>query len=121
MDILQKQQISSLSTSEVLDLFNSKFSASMTASALDSEVVGFKSIACYRTGLGISVTNTTAEIEDSLENAIQGYMRKGARKLRLEHKAFNDHFVRMALVIAGEQSKPGRCNIEMVFQCMPLV
>jgi hypothetical protein len=77
----------------------------MTDSALDPEVAGFKSIACYRTGLAISTTNTTAEIEDSLGDAILSYERKG--RLRLEYKAFNNHFVRMVLAIAGQQNKPG--------------
>lgn len=81
----------------------------MDASAIDPEVVAFKSIACYRTGLDISTfdRNTTQEVEKAFNLVMQDYQKTGNGKIRLAHKAFNDHFVRITMTIAGKHDKPG--------------
>jgi len=77
-----------------------RFRDLISASENDSEVVGYKSIAAYRTGLSISTAGSKADIEKSLGKAIRSYRDSEGRKLRLQHKAFNDHLVRIALNIA---------------------
>jgi hypothetical protein len=90
------------SAGKILELFNAKFRDLISASENDTEVVGYKSIAAYRTGLGVSTSGSKADIEKSLSEATRSYYSSGS--LRLQHKAFNDHFVRMALNITR---KPG--------------
>ncbi|KAI0085530.1 amidohydrolase-domain-containing protein [Irpex rosettiformis] len=72
--------------------------------AEDVEVVGFKSIACYRTGLNITVFPSVAEIMEGLK--IVHSQLKATRKLRLETKAVNDFVVNATLDIAGQYGKP---------------
>ncbi|KAG6325707.1 hypothetical protein ID866_13382 [Astraeus odoratus] len=88
----------------ILAAFTDQFQASITASAGDAEVVGFKSVACYRTGLDITTSGTTEEIESSLLDAWNQYKERG--NLRFEHKALNDYLVRIVLRIAGQCKKP---------------
>jgi hypothetical protein len=85
-----------------------KFRALVSASENDTEVVGYKSIAAYRTGLAVSTSGSRADIEKSLCEAVNSYYDSGRCKLRLQHKAFNDHFVRMALDLA---KKPGQTTV----------
>ncbi|KAJ7504468.1 amidohydrolase-domain-containing protein [Mycena galericulata] len=88
-----------------LDSFNSTLKASLTNSANDKNVVGFKSIACYRTGLDVTPSATSEEDTlDCLRAALRMYEETGV--IRLAHKALNDHIVRMALQVAGECQKP---------------
>lgn len=62
---------------------------------------------CNRTGLDIATSNTEEEIQLSVLDALARYKQKG--DLRFEHKALNDHLVRIVLEIAGqpEYKKPG--------------
>ncbi|KIM52555.1 hypothetical protein SCLCIDRAFT_1223624 [Scleroderma citrinum Foug A] len=87
-----------------LPIFITMFMENITTSARDPEVVGFKSIACYRTGLDISTSHTKEEIEQGLLEVWKQYEAKGV--LRLAHKALNDRLVRIVLGIAGEAKKP---------------
>ncbi|KAK0476071.1 amidohydrolase 2 [Armillaria novae-zelandiae] len=70
----------------------------------DEDVVAFKSIACYRTGLNIATCNSEQEISDCFVVANKKYLADG--KIRLAYKALNDHIVRLALKIAGEHNIP---------------
>lgn len=99
------------SVRKILELFNTKFRALVSASENDTEVVGYKSIAAYRTGLAVSTSGSKADIEISLSEAVNGYYDNGRRKLRLQHKAFNDHFVRMALDIVKKPGQFFECRI----------
>ncbi|KAJ7623283.1 amidohydrolase 2 [Roridomyces roridus] len=91
--------------SSILHQFNDRLLASLTESATNPNVVGFKSIACYRTGLDISPSAESDEdILVCLNSALQTYRETGT--LRLALKALNDHIVRMALQVAGEYKKP---------------
>ncbi|KAF8216413.1 amidohydrolase-domain-containing protein [Mycena galopus ATCC 62051] len=89
----------------ILQLFNTTFNASLHDSASDKNVVGFKSIACYRTGLDVAPTADSEEsIITSLKEVSEMYQETGT--IRLAHKALNDYIVRMALQVSSECGKP---------------
>ncbi|KAJ6493626.1 amidohydrolase 2 [Mycena vitilis] len=89
----------------LLQSFDTTLKASLTDSAKDDVVAGFKSIACYRTGLDVA---PSAESEESirvcLREVLQTYEETGS--IRIAHKALNDHVVRMAVEVSGEYQKP---------------
>ncbi|KAI9068837.1 amidohydrolase 2 [Trametes sanguinea] len=100
-----------LSPSKLLHNFMTGFEAALIAAATDSEVVGFKSIACYRTGLDVSITTSLVEdtavlheIEQLLTRMSLIYMSN--HPLRLAHKHLNDFVVNVTMRIAGECGKP---------------
>ena len=99
----------SLSTaSSLLSSFSSPFDAALHQASTDPLVVGFKSIACYRTGLDVSPVQCPLEdIEESLMGAMQKFETTGRKKLRLEEKVFNDYLVRLTMEVAGKYGKPG--------------
>lgn len=71
-------------------------------------MAGFKSIACYRTGLDVSPVQCPLEdIELSLMGAMRKFEASGGKKLRLEEKVFNDYLVRLTMEVAGKFGKPG--------------
>ncbi|KAJ7876825.1 amidohydrolase 2, partial [Mycena leptocephala] len=88
----------------ILNSFNANFKASLTDSAKDQNVVGFKSIACYRTGLDVATSAESEAIVICLKDVSKMYQETGT--IRIAHKALNDHVVRMALEISGEYQKP---------------
>ncbi|KAK0497672.1 amidohydrolase 2 [Armillaria luteobubalina] len=87
-----------------LSKFTEELQNSLSLSAASEDVVAFKSIACYRTGLNIATCNSEQEISDCLVVANTKYLAGG--KIRLAYKALNDHIVRVALKIAGEHDIP---------------
>ena len=90
------------------DLFKSfvrDFNTILKASAADPEVVGFKSIACYRTGLDISTSQDPSTIERAIMTMLLVYVAK--RDFRLADKPINDFIVNMTMRISGECGKPG--------------
>ncbi|KAJ7224341.1 amidohydrolase 2 [Mycena pura] len=88
-----------------LNSFNVALKASLTESGNDDNVVGFKSIACYRTGLDVAPSAESDEsILTCLREVYTTYQQTG--KIRLAHKTLNDHVVRMALEVAGKCGKP---------------
>ncbi len=89
-----------------LDKFTKELQNSLSVSAASEDVVAFKSIACYRTGLNIATRNSEQEISDCFVMANKKYLADG--KIRLAYKALNDHIVRVALEIAGEHNIPGK-------------
>ncbi|KAJ7672683.1 amidohydrolase 2 [Mycena rosella] len=106
-DIL-KSLFKSPTTTDTVSIFNS-FNAilkeSLTNSANDENVVGFKSIACYRTGLDVLPSaDSDEDILACLRDVLKTLQETGT--IRLAHKAFNDHIVRMALLVAGKHRKP---------------
>lgn len=93
-------------TLSILESFNTLLKASLTDSAKDKTVIGFKSIACYRTGLDVAPwAESEEDILTCLRTALKAYQETGT--IRLAHKALNDHIVRMTLQVAGEHRKPG--------------
>jgi hypothetical protein len=93
-------------TASILASFNALFGESLTGSASDQNVVGFKSIACYRTGLDVL---PSAESEEDIIACLRDVLKtlEETGTIRLAHKAFNDHCVRMTLEVAGQHRKPG--------------
>ncbi|PBK71851.1 amidohydrolase 2 [Armillaria solidipes] len=87
-----------------LDRFTKELQNSLSLSAASENVIAFKSIACYRTGLNIATCNSEQEISDCFVMANKKYLADG--KIRLAYKALNDHIVRVALKIAGEHNIP---------------
>lgn len=73
--------------------------------ASDPEVVGFKSIACYRTGLDIDPNPDNLAMDKPLIMTLLKY--EVTKTIRLADKAINDVIVNMTLQIAGECGKPG--------------
>ncbi|EPQ55775.1 hypothetical protein GLOTRDRAFT_121229 [Gloeophyllum trabeum ATCC 11539] len=88
----------------LLETFAAKLTASIQASADDPEVVGFKSVACYRTGLDVATSCTQEDIEAALASCLSRYAT--ISKLRLDDKHLNDYVVRATLEIAGKCNKP---------------
>jgi hypothetical protein len=88
--------------------FSTKFTKSITDSASDPLVAGFKSVACYRTGLNIATSSPVAPLIESLGNIFVKYATEGEDKLRLQDKTFNDFVVRTCLRIAGKHKLPGK-------------
>ncbi|KLO15252.1 hypothetical protein SCHPADRAFT_914510 [Schizopora paradoxa] len=91
--------------SALLSSFSSDFDKAITGEAQSEDVAGFKSVACYRTGLDVSpVSASLEEIEEALMVAMKRYIATG--KLRLADKAFNDYLVRVTMEVAGKYGKP---------------
>ncbi|GBE78754.1 hypothetical protein SCP_0116460 [Sparassis crispa] len=108
-DILKDLMDTHLSTGtlaplNLFDAFVATLTTAITAAAQDPEVAGFKSIACYRTGLDITLTQTTPELEQSITGIALQY--STSKKLRLAHKALNDFVVNTTLRVAGQYGKP---------------
>ncbi|THH29290.1 hypothetical protein EUX98_g4877 [Antrodiella citrinella] len=85
-------------------LFIDRLTEAIQEAANNPEVVGFKSIACYRTGLDIAVTSHREEIERSIMGIVLRYAT--TKKLRLADKPINDMIVLTTLRIAGQCGKP---------------
>ncbi|KDR74123.1 hypothetical protein GALMADRAFT_71467 [Galerina marginata CBS 339.88] len=101
-------QVTSAELEGLLDLFEGEFKKTLTESAREEDVVGFKSIVCYRTGMNVSVVGRDDEKVAAFAEVFEMYKsRKG--EIRLAHKALNDEIVRIALGVAGE------CRIPVQF------
>lgn len=99
---------SNISPGELWDVFARELQERLRACAADPEVVGFKSIACYRTGLDISLGQSETEqkvTERTLMSLILLYASTGV--WRLAEKPIVDHVVNLTMRIAGECGKPG--------------
>jgi len=89
----------------LLKTFSEKLRERLEANAKDPNVVGFKSVVCYRTGLEVStVPNYSAETS-ALFDTFKHF--QSNIPLRLANKPLNDLVVRTTLEIAAEYNKPG--------------
>ncbi|KAI5994356.1 hypothetical protein EDD15DRAFT_2259946 [Pisolithus albus] len=95
----------SSTASNLLRVVTVNFEERIVTCANDDDVVGFKSIACYRTGLDILPSGADEDVEKSLLEAWTEY--DTTDKFRLKHKALNDYLVRIVLRVAGQYKKPG--------------
>lgn len=94
---------------ELFDAFSQQLMESLTRSATDSHVAGFKSIVCYRSGLDVYPnSDLDGEILKAVLALVNSYHESKGR-IRLNNKFFNDYIVRTALAIAGAHNKPGDC------------
>lgn len=84
--------------------FSDKFRAAIEGAHTDPEIVSFKSVVCYRTGLAVSLTQDPVELQASYvrlwEKAREG------DGVRIEDKVFNDWIVCTTCEIAGKYSIP---------------
>ncbi|THU93831.1 amidohydrolase 2 [Dendrothele bispora CBS 962.96] len=106
-DAFQKVDLVSTNINHLTSEFFNRLGASMTTFCEDPEVVGLKSIACYRTGLNISSPVTIisdAKVHEGISEALATYNK--ANKIRLAHKELNDKIVHVALEVAGRYKKP---------------
>ncbi|KAJ6591655.1 amidohydrolase 2 [Mycena vulgaris] len=89
----------------ILDSFNTILKESLSNSASDKNVAAFKSIACYRTGLDVL---PSAESDEDILTCLRDILKilEETGAIRIAHKPFNDHVVRMALEVAGKHRKP---------------
>ncbi|KAJ7579017.1 amidohydrolase 2 [Mycena floridula] len=94
----------SILISNALEAFNVGVRDMLTSGAHDVNVVAFKSIACYRTGLDI--VSECSEVEQRKELVLLFERFKESGKIRLANKMLNDHLVCMTLQIAGDCGKP---------------
>ena len=102
---------SNIAPSELFKGLASGLLAALRKYAADPEVAGFKSIACYRTGLDVSVVSfdEPAVLENGMERPLMTQVLVYAtnRTLRLADKQLNDFVVNVTMRVAGECGKPG--------------
>ncbi|KAF9028050.1 amidohydrolase 2 [Hymenopellis radicata] len=87
-----------------LESFVEEYTNMLVDNASRAEVVAFKSIACYRTGLDISLSDSVEDVEACLSTLFAQYAEKGT--VRLAHKPLNDYLVRICLKVAAQYNKP---------------
>lgn len=88
-----------------INTLESRLRESLTHSAAHPDVVGFKSIVCYRTGLDVSLSQSLAEQFEAIVRLHDAHKRTGT--LRLAEKSLNDLVVRVALEVAAQAGIPG--------------
>jgi hypothetical protein len=88
--------------------FFALFKRRIMLAALDPNVVAFKSIVCYRTGLGVSLPEDVHDttIDEAVRKVLELCKSHGG-SIRLQDKVLNDWIVRETLDIAGRHDKPG--------------
>jgi len=84
--------------------FQGQFEDLLELCGKDPDVVGFKSVICYRTGLDVSLGSPLTE---HWEELAERWIGQNISKLRLEQKEFNDWVVCLTMKIAGKYQKPG--------------
>jgi len=89
-----------------LQVFPEQLRIKLETSAVDPDVVGFKSIVCYRTGLDVQVRQSFGGCIKSFVELLVAYQQTGT--IRLANKPLNDYVVTVALEVAAEYKKPGR-------------
>lgn len=90
-----------------LSSFIERYTAFLHDNAQRPEVVGFKSVACYRTGLDVALSGVHSESEIAACLPLLNTMFRETGKVRLAQKPINDRLVRICVRIAAEYDKPG--------------
>lgn len=112
----RKDVLKSLSPTvvNVLDSFYATFRIALREFARDPNVVGFKSVVAYRTGLDVNPSpDDRSGIERGIHDTISSWKDKAreSEALRLASKALNDFVVRIALSVATDFNKPGKYSL----------
>jgi len=83
--------------------FTDEFEREIQEAVQDTDVSGFKSVICYRTGLDIEPDYERAarDVGHAFERYVERCLRK--RKYRIERKALNDYLVLRTLEILSER------------------
>lgn len=92
--------------SDVVNIFCLELVRRIEQQAQAKDVVGFKSIVCYRTGMNVSTSCTHIELEKALDAVYQAYRSEPTTPIRLAEKVVNDFVVRTTLELAGKYKKP---------------
>jgi hypothetical protein len=95
-----------------IEAFQARLRVRLEESAVDPDVVGFKSIVCYRTGLDVHTRHTQLDCFKALEEEFERY--RLFRAIRLAKKPLNDYVVALTLEVAAEYNKPGERNKELL-------
>lgn len=88
--------------------FIATFEEAIAQAIEDDEVVGFKSVICYRTGLGVKTGSDLQVTEAGLRSFMDDFLPDcEARDFRVEHKGMNDALVisTCKLIAAGFQQR----------------
>lgn len=90
--------------------FITAFEQAIISAIEDDEVVGFKSVVCYRTGLDIEIGSDVEVTENGLASFSKHFLPTcEARAFRIEHKGMNDALVISACkLIAAAREQTGR-------------
>lgn len=88
--------------------FMDRLTEAIQEAANDPEVVGFKSIICYRTGLDVAVNVYKDDIERAFLGIVLRY--EMFKTLRLADKPINDTILHTTLRIAAQCGKPGESS-----------
>ncbi|ERT02947.1 hypothetical protein HMPREF1624_01251 [Sporothrix schenckii ATCC 58251] len=97
----------------VFDNMLEEFDTQIKQAISDPDVVGFKSVICYRTGLAMPRVVDIAGARESFSEIVTTHSTSGKRFRRLQHAGLNDLFVhRTAIHI---RSSPGRFNKPIQF------
>lgn len=96
---------------DVFDQMLEEFDTHIKQAIQDPDVVGFKSVICYRTGLAIPRVVDVAEARDSFSDIIQHYGLHG-KFTRLNHPGLNELFVHHTAVLIRECSSHFRKPIQ---------
>lgn len=83
---------------DVFDNMLEEFDTQIKQAIADPEVVSFKSVICYRTGLKVPKVVDIAAARESFADIMMGYEESGKFK-RLQHEGLNDLFVHHTAVL----------------------
>lgn len=97
----------------VFDNMLEEFDTQIKQAISDPDVVGFKSVICYRTGLAVPRVVDIAGARKSFSDIIASYSASGKRFRRLQHVGLNDLFVHRTAVHI--RFSPGRFNKPIQF------
>lgn len=78
-----------------------KFVAAINTSLSDPDVVGFKSIICYRTGLSVTPWETLVRRGDQMQDALDALRKRAAKKpfTRLEDDILSPYLLHVAAML----------------------
>ena len=89
--------------------FGTQLVAQLTHACHRPEVVGFKSVVCYRSGLDVSLTGNEVALDQAIVRVYKEFLRNWPDKtLRLDDKPLNDLVVQATLTIAARFNKPSK-------------
>ncbi|KAK0899518.1 hypothetical protein LTR91_017062 [Friedmanniomyces endolithicus] len=101
-------RIETVAASILSTLYQQEFEQAIVAAIQDDEVVGFKSVVCYRTGLDVTVGRDLDVNEHGLRSFSRHYLPDAlARDFRVEAKGMNDALVISACKLIAAADEQG--------------
>ena len=109
-EIIDEHLRQSLPTEDIFQALMTKFEKEIEAAVLDPQVVGFKSVICYRTGLNVSTGPfTPVELEAPFLEALRQHNKEGrAQFKRIDGLLLNSYLVNKtaSIIEAAPHKKP---------------